>query len=61
MSPTRRKPLRGGPRMQVTAGQAEGGQPPEQPQGKRLTTSAMIASLAADLAARHWSRGASAS
>ena len=46
MSPTRRRPLRGGPRVQATAGQAEGGQPPEQPQGKRLTTSAMIASLA---------------
>ena len=32
----------------MTAGQAEGGQPPEQPQGKRLTTSAMIASLASE-------------
>src|SRR5918997_1590510 len=48
MSPTRRKPWRGGPRIQATAGQAEGGQPPEQPSGKRLTTSAMIASLAAE-------------
>src|ERR687893_543290 len=48
MNPTRRKPWRGGPRIQATAGQAEGGQPPEQPSGKRLTTSAMIASLAAE-------------
>lgn len=47
MSPTKRRPLRGGPRIQATAGQAEGGQPPEQPGAKRLTTSAMIASLAA--------------
>ena len=46
MSPTKLRPLRGGPRIQAVAGQAEGGQPPEQPQGKRLTTSAMIASLA---------------
>ena len=45
MSATRKRPLRGGPRIQAVAGQAEGGQPPEQP-GKRLTTSAMIASLA---------------
>jgi transketolase len=45
MSPTTgRRPLRGGPRIQAAAGQAEGGQP----QGKRLTTSAMIASLAAE-------------
>jgi transketolase len=45
MSATRKRPLRGGPRIQAVAGQAEGGQPPEQPT-KRLTTSAMIASLA---------------
>ena len=45
MSATTKRPLRGGPRIQAVAGQAEGGQPPEQP-GKRLTTSAMIASLA---------------
>jgi transketolase len=49
MSPTtRRRPLRGGPRIEATAGQAGDGQPPEQPRGKRLTTSAMIASLAAE-------------
>src|SRR4051812_12161111 len=45
MSATKKRPLRGGPRIQAVAGQAEGGQPPEQPT-KRLTTSAMIASLA---------------
>ena len=47
MSPTKR-PLRGVPRIQATAGQAEGGKPPELPSGKRLTTSAMIASLEAE-------------
>jgi transketolase len=48
MSATKRRPWRGGARIQATAGQAEGGQPPEQPGKKRLTTSAMIASLAAE-------------
>lgn len=48
MSAMKRKVRRGGAGIQATAGQAEGGQPPEQPSGKRLTTSAMIASLAAE-------------
>jgi transketolase len=48
MSQTKRGPWRGGARIQATAGQAEGGQPPEQATKKRLTTSAMIASLAAE-------------
>ncbi len=47
---TRRKPWRGGARIPATAAEpeAEGGQLPGQPPRKRLTTSAMIASLAAE-------------
>jgi transketolase len=47
---TRRKPWRGGARIPATAAEpeAEGGQLPGQPPKMRLTTSAMIASLAAE-------------
>src|SRR3712207_9464005 len=47
---TKRKPWRGGVRIPAAAAEpeAEGGQLPGQPPKKRLTTSAMIASLAAE-------------
>src|SRR3712207_7868176 len=47
---TKRKPWRGGVRIPAAAAEpeAEGGQLPGQPPKKRLTTSAMLASLAAE-------------
>ena len=48
MSRVKRGPWRGGAGFQAAVSEADGGQLPGQPAKKRLTTSAMIASLAAE-------------